>query len=162
MPQIVRIRLGVGSHVGATDGNKTHACRCENRAGIGITNVAFVAKDRGAFRQSGGQFMNRGQILLAGSQEVKTDGNAFWGTNQMQTVATELFPLGGTMATEGFPTHLLATRGPRSFTDGQRHIVDDEGFALSENLTEYVQNPAQPVSQCVQAPVEARHTQPVT
>ena len=117
--QVVVIGPSVRRHVATAHRHKTNASRRENRVGVRVRDVAFVAKDASPFGQNEGQFMDRRQILLGSRQQVKTDWNTVWGTNQVQAPTEELFLLGRAVAAKGFATHLLATRSPRSFAHRQ-------------------------------------------
>ncbi len=105
--------------------------------------------------------MHRGQIMVGGRQQVKTDGNPFRRTHQMQPPAEELLVFGGTVTAEFPSPHFLAAPSTHALTDGQRQTVNDEGFSMSKHLPNQSDHPVEPFAQCVQLPVEARDAQAV-
>src|SRR5258708_22637437 len=109
--QVKLVSTRVGCHVAATNGHKTNTTSRQNGSGIGVRDVALVSKHRRTIGQDKSQFMNGGQVLLGGRQEVKIDRDALRRANQMQAPAKELFAFGCTIATIGFATYLLAARG---------------------------------------------------
>src|SRR5260221_7535327 len=158
--QVEFIRPRVRGHVAATNSDKANTSRRQDRLGIRVADVGFVAEDSSTLSQHDGQFMNGRQILLGGRQQVKTDWDTFRGANQVQTPAEKLFALGGTIATKGFAAYFLAARGPRSFAHRQGHTVNDKGFPSGIDFRYQVDDPNQPFPQRVQASVKPRHAQP--
>src|SRR5690242_13986702 len=88
--QVVVVSPRVRGHVATADSDKAYPGRRENGFSIRVRDIAFVAKDSGAIWQGNSQFMNRGQILFGGRQQVETDRNTFHRTDQMQPPAEEL------------------------------------------------------------------------
>lgn len=111
--QVILISPGVGCHVATANRYKAHAGLGENRGGIGVRDVAFVAKDGSPLGQADSQTVDGRQILLSGRQQVKADRHTVRRTNQVQAPAEELLLFRRTLATKCLPAHLLAARGPR-------------------------------------------------
>src|SRR5262245_38338499 len=103
--------------------------------------------------------MNWREVMQRGGQDREAHGRTCGRTDEVQAPSKELFFFGGTIATINPPAHFATPPRPDTLTHGKGQGVNHEHFTLRGDLAEHFCEPRKPISECVEAAIEARETQ---
>jgi hypothetical protein len=106
------------------------------------------------------QFMHGCQVMHPCGQHLNAHGHAIRAADQMQTPSKELLPFGGARPAACAPAHLPTAPGAHTTADWQGEAIDDEPVARGEHLPQHVRNPDHPISELMEATIEARDADP--
>jgi hypothetical protein len=151
---------GVRTHVRPAHWNQAHPRLRQDARRISGAVVGFIAQQPRPSGQAIRQFMHGCQVMHPCGQHLHARQRLLQAADQMHTPSKELLPFRRALPAACAPRRLPTAPGAHTTADWQGEAIDDEHVARGEHLPQHVRNPDHPISELMEATIEARDADP--